>query len=659
MTNFLWLLVLHIIVGCGKSGDTPDRTNHRKPTASLQAGSSKLYIHYRRPWQDYEGFTVQVGGESLDESQQTTIDSPLEFRSRDGWGAIAKIKVTNPEKQLTIKVHKGLYEDPFGEYAVTPKDTKGHVYLVQGVQQIFLRQGDANEAALSLGQLFELQQTSSQTSSTTRSLAPKNWTKGASFYQLAIRSFQDSDGNGIGDIPGATTRLPYLRHLGVKAILLSSVFESSNPLQTAEPTSHRKIDPSLGTEEDLQLFINTAHNLGLAVLMSYEANYSSIAHPLFMDGVTTVENPKHNFYRFKDLGYETWHQAGGFAYYGKEGPLRPEFNFKNPDVIRYHISNLEFWLNRGVDGFYLGRVDRLVEDDADNPDVQGNLEVLAQLNRATMKYENRQLVCGVTTDPTPYSASGLCDIVAGGFSYAQMIHTFISGQRPPELFPMIEGSPPRHNFALYLSSKDGDSGQRIYSAIDEGRRYNLLRVTAAIQMTLPGHPFIFYGDEIGISGLAALESPRQKMKPPMSWGESGKLNDGFSASQEIFRQLADNSYSHNVAEGQNNPNSLITEYKKLLQIKNRTPSLQTGHLESIEVPDGFLGFRRILEDEETLVLINLIGKQRRIEITHLPEKSVLVELGNGAKVTVPSSGRWNTLIEPFSYRFYIKRGERK
>ena len=659
MINFLWLLALHMIIGCGKSGDKPDRTNHPKPTASLQSGSGKLYIHYRRPWQDYEGFTVQVGGEGLEESQHTTIDSPLEFSNKDGWGAIATIKVTNPEKQLTIKVHKGLYEDPFGEYAVTPKDTQGHVYLVQGVQQIFLRQGDASEASLTLGQLFELQQPSSQASTTTRSLAPKNWTKGASFYQLAIRSFQDSDGNGFGDILGATSRLPYLRHLGVKAILLSSVFESSNPLQTAEPTSHRKIDPSLGTEEDLQLLINTAHNLGMAVLMSYEANYSSIAHPLFMDAVTTVENPKHTFYRFKELDYETWNQAGGFAYYGKEGPLRPEFNFKNPDVIKYHISNLEYWLNRGVDGFYLGRIDHLVEDDADNPDIQGNLEVLAQINRAMMTYENRQLICGVTTDPKPYSDSGLCDIVAGGSFYTQMIRSFISGQRPPELFPMIEGNPAPHNFALYLSSKNGDSGQRIYSAIDEGRRYNLLRVTAAIQMTLPGHPFIFYGDEIGLSGLAALESPRQKMKPPMSWGESDELNDGFSKSQEIFRPLADNSHSHNAAEGRTNPHSLFNEYRKLLQIKNRTPSLQTGHLESIEVPDGFLGFRRILKDEETLVLINLMGKQKQIEVSHLPAKSVLIELANGAKITVPSSGKWNTLIEPFSYRFYVTRAKRK
>ncbi|HSM98427.1 MAG TPA: alpha-amylase family glycosyl hydrolase, partial [Gallionella sp.] len=200
-------------------------------------------------------------------------------------------------------------------------------------------------------------------------LAP-DWPQRAVFMEILVRAYQDSNGDGVGDIPGLIQRLDYLKTLGINALWLLPVYPSADHDHGYAVTNYRDIDPEFGSLADFDRLLKEAHRRGIAIILDYVINHSADSHPLFQSANTDPRSPWRDWYVWsanKPEGWTTyggdpWHAGRSGFYYGAFSPQMPDFNFRNPAVLDFHLNNLKFWLNRGVDGFRFDAVGALVEN---------------------------------------------------------------------------------------------------------------------------------------------------------------------------------------------------------------------------------------------------------------------------------------------------------
>lgn len=453
---------------------------------------------------------------------------------------------------------------------------------------------------------------------------PDGWEHGA-FMEIFVRGYQDSDGDGIGDLRGLISRLDYLQALGVKGLWLMPIQASADHDHGYATVDYRRIEPQYGTLEDFDTLIREAHRRGIGVVMDYILNHSARQHPLFMAAQSDPHSPWRDWFVWsqaplKDLQAWTifdqtpWYLPDAPAaqtrkgrpaavpsrYFATFGKDMPDFNMRNPAVVRYHEDSLRFWLNRGLDGYRLDAVPHLIENNARDWNDQPESRVLTgAFTRLIKSYPRRHVVCEATAEPTVYAQPDICgSAFAFGLERAIITAAKGDGDASVEAAAKVAGWFTRAplSMATMLSNHDIFAGQRAWDQFGgDERRY---RLAAATYLLLPGTPFIYYGEEIGQAGLTDLPGD-QPLRAPMSWTAEG----GFSSGKP-FRPLAPNRATHNAQAQAADPQSLLHFYRDILALRNTQPSLARGSYEAPIAQGHVLSFQREWQGERTLVAIN-------------------------------------------------------
>ncbi len=487
---------------------------------------------------------------------------------------------------------------------------------------------------------------------------PEGWESGATM-EIFVRSYQDSDGDGKGDLRGLTSRLDYLRDLGVKAVWLMPVTASLDGDHGYAVSDYRAVEKAYGSLADFDELVRQAHTRGIGVIVDYVMNHSASSHPLF---VNARDGGGANAYRdwyvwqasapagWSVFGANPWRGtvASGY-YYAPFSDTMPDFNLKRPAVVDFHLDNQRFWLNRGVDGFRFDAVGHLVENGPtawlDQPQ---NYELMGRMAALARSYQRRTIVCEAPDDPRGFAAGSAC-----GSAFAFDLKASLIGAARGSV-PAIQAvadyfKTAPAGMATFLSNHDAFAGQRLWDQL--GGNLAQYKLAAASYLLLPGRPFIYYGEEIGMAGAATVGGD-PGVRTPMSWTADTK-NAGFSTGTP-YRVLSANVAAQNVAAQSADPNGLLAFYRQMLALRNDLPSIARGSYLSPFVAGSALGFQRVLGGERTLVLVNYGGSGATLDVAALPANASLQSAypAGGVAATASADGVARVAVPAQSVRVF-------
>ncbi len=441
------------------------------------------------------------------------------------------------------------------------------------------------------------------------------WWNDEVFYEIFVRSFYDSDGDGIGDFQGIIEKLDYLNDgdpetdtdLGITGIWLMPMMESPS-YHGYDVTDYYATEPDYGTMEDFEALLDAAHERGIKIIIDYVMNHTSSQHPWFQQSFDP-DSAYRDWYIWRDnnpgiigpWGQQIWHQRAGEFYYGIFWSGMPDLNYEHPPVQEEMFDIAEFWLNKGVDGFRLDAIKYLDEDGVTV--LENTPETFQLLEAFRDRYKSVDPdaftvgeVWSNTASVVPYVQNGRLD-VCFEFDLAYGIISTVHSQSPAVLrqrLEEIQNAYPKLQYATFLTNHDID---RIYSQM--GEDVLKMKQAATIYLTLPGVPFIYYGEEIGMTGTGAHPNLRR----PMQWTDGPQA--GFS-NVSPWIGLGANYLSNNVAELSAEPGSLLNHYRQLVHIRQEREALRQGYLLSVATADEQLfSFARIVEQEAVVVVTNL------------------------------------------------------
>jgi glycosidase len=456
-----------------------------------------------------------------------------------------------------------------------------------------------------------------------------DWADGVVFYEVFVRSFADSDGDGIGDLRGLIGRLDDLNDgdpattsdLGVEGIWLMPVFASPS-YHGYDVVDYRAVEPDYGTMADLEAFLAAAHERGIRVVVDLVINHTSSEHPWFAESASSPASPRRDWYvwRADDPGWTqpwggnpTWHEHNGAYYYGIFWSGMPDLNFGNPEVVAEVEAIADFWLARGVDGF---RLDAARHISADGPgelqnDTPATHAFWKRFSAHVRSVDPSALLIGEnwtsTANVAPYFGSTA--VVAGGdelpmsFDFA-LAEAILEAVQLADARPVAEALaevarlyPPGVLDGTFLTNHDMP---RVATQLggDQAR----LRSAAAVLLTLPGTPFLYYGEEVGLVG----DKPDPDIRTPMPWTDR-EPGGGFTTGTP-WHPFAPGRAAANVAAQSSDDASLLTHYRRLVRLRSNSPALRRGDLEVLSPSDRrspVLAFTRRHQDEWLLVAHNL------------------------------------------------------
>mgnify|MGYP005841671205 FL=1 len=486
------------------------------------------------------------------------------------------------------------------------------------------------------------------------------WYKDAIIYELHVRSFFDSDGDGVGDFRGLYQKLGYLHDLGVTAIWLLPFYPSPLKDDGYDIADYTGVHPAYGTLRDFQLFLREAHRLGLRVITELVLNHTSDQHPWFQRARRSPPGSRRrNFYVWNDTpdryrgvrvifkDFESsnwsWDPVAQAYYWHRFYAHQPDMNFDNPVVRRALFGVVDRWLRMGVDGMRLDAVPYLFErEDTSCENLPETHDFLRELRRhIDERFPNRMLLAEANQWPEDAAAYfGRGDECHMNFHFPLMPRLFMA-VRMEDRFPVIDilnQTPPipdNCQWAVFLrnhdeltlemvTDEDRDYMYRVY-AQDKQARINLgirrrlapllgnnrrrIELMNGLLFSLPGAPIIYYGDEIGMGDNIYL-GDRNGVRTPMQW--SGDRNAGFSKAnpQKLYLPVTlDPEYHYetvNVEAQQNNPHSLLWWMKRLIALRKCYKAFSRGSIEFL-YPENrkVLAFVRKYQDEAILVVANL------------------------------------------------------
>ena len=489
---------------------------------------------------------------------------------------------------------------------------------------------------------------------------PAGWQHGA-FMEIFVRGWRDSDGDGIGDLRGVTQSLDYLRDLGIKGIWLMPITRSADGDHGYAVTDFRNLEPAYGTLADLDDLLREAHARGIGVIMDYVINHSAASHPLFVESAGSAASPYRDWYVWKDpaptgwdiWGKNPWYPSPNGSFYSTFGAHMPDFNLENPVVMDYHRDSLRFWLNRGLDGFRFDAVPHLVENGPkDWNDQPGSYALMAHVNALMSGYQHRHMVCEATASPTRWAAPYVC---GSAFAFG-MEHQFVDAARgKPEAIRAVADyfKTAPLTMATMVSNHDIFAGERLWDQVKgDVAQY---RLAAASYLLLPGTPFIYYGEEIGMAGAGSLTGD-SKLRSPMSWTADAASGGGFTTGIP-FRRVSDNVTTQNVRAALADPNSILSFYKAMLALRNTLPSIARGSYEHPLVEGSVMSYQRKFEGDHAVVVINYGTLPATINIGHLPAGAALGAAYPAASraMTIDQKGNAQISIDAQSVRVFSVR----
>jgi alpha-glucosidase len=479
----------------------------------------------------------------------------------------------------------------------------------------------------------------------------KPWWQQGAFYQVYPRSFQDSNGDGIGDIKGITRRLPYLQALGVDAIWLSPIFPSPMADFGYDISDYTGVDPLFGTMADVEAFLNAVHAVGLKVILDLVPNHTSDQHPWFIESRHLTKNSKRDWYIWRDpaanggppnnwlseFGGSAWQYdaATGQYYYHAFLAQQPDLNWRNP-AVRHAIHDvMRFWLRKGVDGFRVDVIWHLIKDaefrdnptnpafkegrppherilpiySADQPEVH---DVIAEMRRVTDEFGSRVLIGEIYLPPerlVAYYGKNL-----GG---AQLPFNFALLSAPwnaraiEKIIHDYEAALPAGAWPNWVLGNH--DRPRVASRVG----YDQARIAAMLLLTLRGTPTLYYGDEIGMRQVAIapdqVRDPFEKNVPDIGVGRDGCRTPmqwdatkyaGFSTSPP-WLPVAEDSVHENVANLNADALSILSLYRALIALRKKMSLLQSGDYVPVAAQGDLLLYRRQRNGNSVMVALNL------------------------------------------------------
>lgn len=504
-----------------------------------------------------------------------------------------------------------------------------------------------------------------------------HWHHGA-FMEVFVRAYQDSDGDGVGDLQGLISRLDYLKDLGIKGLWLMPVMPSADQDHGYATTDYRGIEPAYGTLADFDELLKQAHARGIGVIVDYVINHSAAEHPMFREALKGPGHRFHDWYVWADeepKGWSIWDKnpwyltsskpwtfkgdpkdlpaappgSKGF-YFGTFGPHMPDYNLRNPDTRDYHFSSLRFWLNRGLDGYRLDAVPHMIENNAiDWNDQPESRRLTKDLQDLIKSYPSRYVVCEATAEPQAYGDPAVC---GGAFAFGY-VHHFVqaalgNAESVAQLARYYQQARP--TMATFVSNHDKFAGQRLWDQVQgDETRYKL---AAAAYLLQPGTPFIYYGEEVGQGGVTQLEGDLPN-RSPMSWTADAKTG-GFTTGRP-FRPVAPNVATHNAQAQARDPQSILSFYKAMLALRNSRASLARGRFEQAEAQGQLLSFQRSLGDERTWVLINFGTEAATVDSPPGGDWVALYPAVQTASSRPAPQGRSPLTVPAQSVRVYARR----
>ncbi len=523
------------------------------------------------------------------------------------------------------------------------------------------------------------------------------WWHSAVFYQIYPRSFADGNGDGIGDFIGMTQKIGYLKELGIDAIWLSPHFPSSNWDVGYDIKDYCDVAPEYGTLEDFKQFLAAAHQAGIKLILDLVANHTSDEHPWFVESRESRDNPKADWYVWADTPPNNWQSCfDGDAwtycpqrdqyYYHFFMKQQPDLNWRNPEVINAMWQVVRFWLDLGVDGYRLDAIGTLYEDtdltphslpysladvrkmegdaitteeqtkvsqvfgdlfkfQVGHPDVHDRMK---ELRLVLDEYNGDRMLVGEDENP---------DYLGNGHDELHLVFNFPMMRSDGPLTPMhiINNQTQRLSQLANVSSASwpcntlgNHDSPRVYNRYGDGKHdAELARISIALMLTLKGTPFLYNGEEIGMTDLiiedagllrdtmatwyynemvkdpkmdklaaarkAGIRS-RDKNRTPIQWND--EENAGFSAKGVTTWLPINPNFQNgiNVASQENDPNSLLTFYTKMLRLRNNNLALKFGEYDL--VPQGnekVFCFTRAFQGNAILIAINFSASQQKVQ----------------------------------------------
>lgn len=434
------------------------------------------------------------------------------------------------------------------------------------------------------------------------------------WYEAFVRSFADSNGDGIGDFRGMTAKLDYLNDgkpatttdLGVTGLWLMPVFASPS-YHGYDVTDYTKLNPQYGTLADFKALLAAAHQRGIKVILDLPVNHTSDQHPWFKASATG-KGAYADWYVWSDKnaflgpdGQVVWHPLGDRYYYGVFSDAMPDLNLRNEAVTAQLDRIADYWLaDIGVDGFRIDAAKHLIEDGR----VQTNTpETLAWLKayRANADAANKGAVMvGEVWDVPATAGKYVPDSLDLTFNFglAQTIVLALNNGRAAPLktglADTLSAWPPNQS-ATFLSNHDQT---RVMTQL--GGDTAAAKLGALLLFTSPGVPFVYYGEEIGTTG----SKPDEHLRTPMAW--TGEAPAGGFSTGEPWEPLADGWETTNVTAQTADPQSLLSLYRTLVRLRGSEPMLQDGATMIVESNvEGVIGILRTLPDQTILTVANL------------------------------------------------------
>ncbi|MCF0052850.1 DUF3459 domain-containing protein [Dyadobacter sp. LJ53] len=478
------------------------------------------------------------------------------------------------------------------------------------------------------------------------------WQEGV-IYQIYPRSFQDSDGDGVGDLQGIISRLDYLQWLGIDCVWLSPVFSSPMADFGYDISDYRGIHPLFGTMDDFDQLLNEVHNRGMKLLLDLVPNHTSDQHPWFLESKSSRDNPKRDWYIWhdgkKDGGFPNnwlsvfgghawdWDETTRQYYYHAFLKEQPDLNWRNPEVQEAMMDVMRFWLDKGIDGFRVDVMWHMIKDAQlrDNPPFPGSTydandliydhytpvystdqpevhDIVRMMRAVTDEYEDRVLIGEIYLPihklVTYYGQDNKGAHLPFNF---QLLSLPWDAPQIAMAIDEYEGALPAEGWPNWVLGNHDKP--RISSRVGRAQA----KVAALMLLTLRGTPTIYYGDEIGMRdvpipmneivdpqglNMPELNVSRDPARTPMQW--SSEINGGFSANKPWLR-LPFNSGRVNVEKQKGDEYSKLWFYRKLIQLRKKHAALNVGSYRPVYADQQLISYIRERGDEKFLIILNL------------------------------------------------------
>jgi alpha-glucosidase len=483
-----------------------------------------------------------------------------------------------------------------------------------------------------------------------------SWWQRAVIYQVYPRSFQDSNGDGIGDLEGLRGRLDHISGLGADAIWLSPIYPSPMADFGYDVADYTGIDPLFGTLADFDALVADLHARGLKIILDFVPNHSSCAHPWFTESRSSRVNAKRDWYIWRDpapdggppnnwrsnFGGSAWtlDNATGQYYHHAFLPEQPDLNWRNPDLVAAMHEVLRFWMRRGVDGFRVDVIWHLMKDpdfrdnppnpfyvegrpeierllqirSSDHPDVHG---VVAGLRRVLDEFDERVLIGEIYLPVERLVAYYGRDLEGAHLPFNfLLLQSAWNAASIASLVQEYESHLPEGGWPNWVLGNHDQ--KRLASRIGAAQA----RLAAMLLLTLRGTPTLYYGDEIGMEDVPVpheyVQDPWERNEPglgfgrdpqrtPMQWDATPHA--GFTSGPP-WLPLETNFRRRNVAVESGDPTSILSLYRRLIALRRAEPCLSIGSWHGVSADADVLVFQRSHGEQRLWIVLNFATEPR-------------------------------------------------